>query len=158
MVCNGPGGLLGSFLFFSFWSRSSSWFPASAFAVAHLLSSSVLFVALRVSCFFPFLVAVLPRALSVFSVVGVRGGFLFLVCSHLLKRVCSSPTGASQHAKLLPLLPSVGPSCCLSLVRFCWFWSWSRTRLRAFVFFVLRTCLLAFAFRILLVLGSFRLD
>ena len=99
----------------SLWFSSFS-FLASAVAFAALLSSSVLFVAMRVS---PFPLVFLPCccvSCVCFSVLGVRGGFFSFFSCRLLKRVCSSPTGASQHAKLASLscLLSVHLAACLS--------------------------------------------
>ena len=104
----GPGGRVGysSFMFFLVF---FPFFPCSAVACAALLSSSVLLVALRVFLLLPFGFAALLCVLCLFFCRGCAWGVLF-VYSHLLKRVCSSPTGASQHALAFP------PSCPLSVL------------------------------------------
>ena len=104
----GPGvGLGSSCLFVSSFSSLPFSVPASAFARAFLLSSSVLVLRCAFSVS-PFCCRVAVCFVFVF-VVGVRGGSLF-VSSHLLKRVRSPRTGASQHALAFP------PSCPLSVL------------------------------------------
>ena len=122
----GPGVSLGS--------SCLSFPPFSLLLVLFPASMLVLFFCRRRSCcgdalsFFSFLAA-LPCVLCSFSCGGCAWGVLFVYC-HLLKRVCSSPTGASQHALASP--PS-GPLsvllllACLS-VGIWWYWVMLCTR------------------------------
>ena len=125
MVCNGPGGRFRLFLFVLFifllapvlGPRLCFCSCCSSVVVGPVVAMRLLFVSL--------FLAELPRVLCLFKIFcgGCAWGVLF-VCGHLLKRVCSSPTGASQHAIASPPLCPLSVLLMLACLSFGIWWYW----------------------------------